>query len=163
MTLQIIIPKPYALISKSSFQKMYELISYWTIHKNQNNFPNYIIVQIMLHDWVINTHSNSHKTLQLKCSQKTLRTGTQRQGMHINNGPILWTHLTSFPAVARKLGRSDHILRVIRALTEFSPSLTTWIFIGAVRMVSHDGVERIDMNPLCCWPFLTFNHRASTM
>jgi len=83
--------------------------------------------------------------------------------MCIENGGSLWTHLATFSAVARKLRRSHHILWVTHALAELSPSLTTCILITAIHVVSHDLVERIDTNPLCCWPFLAFNHRAPSM
>ena len=73
------------------------------------------------------------------------------------------TYLTAPPAVSRKFLSSNHVCCILGAFSQGSPSLTILILIGAIPTSSHNLVKRINMDPLCCRPFLTFNDRASSM
>ena len=74
---------------------------------------------------------------------------------------VFLAHFTTPSTVARKFWWSNHILRIITAFPKGSPSLTVLIHISAVLTSSHNFIEWVDMNPLCCWPFFTLNYWAS--
>lgn len=91
------------------------------------------------------------------------RTGSLQRMDHVELRKWILTYLTTPPTVAREIRRSNHILWVLGAFSKGSPSLTTFIQICTVPAGIQVLVKWVDMNPLCCWPFLSFNHWAPSM
>lgn len=104
-----------------------------------------------------------------KIHNTNLRTNwnlSQRQKYHVESwkhSVTLLTCLATFHAVARKAWWSNHIIGITSAFSKGSPSLTVFVLIIAIPSISHHLVKWVHMNPFCCWPFLTFNYRASCM
>lgn len=70
---------------------------------------------------------------------------------------MLLAHMTAPSAETWQLWSSDHVLWILCALPQGSPSLTTSILISAAAVcAAHCFVKGIHMNPLCCRPLLAF-------